>query len=173
MLGTFVSPNYVIYKEIPNKFCKVKHHGEMMEIENEVDDDIDGKIKVYEDRVKGWFLRFSDELAKERDAGFIVLMIALAYIEGNQQFRDGTTSRNTSTKTMIKALRRILRTNYKKDKILRKIVDFARNGLFHDGMTKKGLILNGSIAEHTLATDDLTTIMINPNLTVWWCCIKI
>ena len=44
----------------------------------------------------------ADELKENGSAGFVVLQLAVSYIEGNQQFREGESSENKSKKFFIK-----------------------------------------------------------------------
>ena len=70
-------------------------------------DDINTKITVYEDRVKEWFLNIGDRLKQDNESGFVILQIAIAYIEGNQQLRRGSSSKRKSEKFFIEAMKRI------------------------------------------------------------------
>ena len=67
--------------------------------------DVQTKIKIYEDRVSGWFLEIAEKLKSDNEAGFVILSMAIAYIEGNQQFREGKMSENNSKKFFIKGLK--------------------------------------------------------------------
>ena len=51
------------------------------------DDEFETKVLIYEDRVRNWFLRYGRGLQEDHDAGFIVLQVALAQIEGIEQYR--------------------------------------------------------------------------------------
>ena len=53
--------------------------------------DLNTKILIYEDRQKTWFFEIADCLKLMNEAGFILLMIGISYLEANQQFREGCT----------------------------------------------------------------------------------
>lgn len=53
------------------------------------EDNIEHKIRIFEKQVNGWFLERASTFLEEKDNGFIVLMIATAYIEGVEQYRQG------------------------------------------------------------------------------------
>ena len=124
--------------------------------------DLEVKIKVYEDRVIGWFLDFAKKLSnEERDAGFIVLHISIAYIEGNQQFREGKLSKGTSTANFIKGVRRIFDKAHVPEEILKKYYQQIRCGLFHDGITKRDVSISGEYFDPL--NYDNKKILINPH----------
>lgn len=128
-----ISPNYFVNPESHGKILKLKMNEEF----EELDDDVDAKILVYEDRLNGWFLKFAEDLIKVEDSEFVVLMICIGYFEGNQQFRDGKSSKFESTIALEKALRRVFPEI--KEEIVNLIIDGARHGIFHDGMTKRDI----------------------------------
>jgi len=126
--------------------------------------DIETKILIYEDRVKEWFLEIGKKLKQDNEAGFVILQIALSYIEGNQQFREGKTSQGKSKLFFRKAMKRIfneLFRNRNTDAILDKFYEQARCGLFHDGMTRRFVTISGEF-ENALIIND-SNIMINPH----------
>src|SRR5688572_10635559 len=55
------------------------------------DSNYEAKVDVYEDRVRSWFLEIAKSLVKEGQApgDYVALSIALAYIEGIEQYRHG------------------------------------------------------------------------------------
>lgn len=61
------------------------------------------KVAIYEDRVRGWFLDCAARLQADHNAGFVVLMVAVAYLEGNEQYRRGSTSNKKSEKYFVSA----------------------------------------------------------------------
>lgn len=171
----FLSPNYGINSETKDKYSKLSKDNppEILEV---FDKNIDGRIRIYEDRIKGWSLNFARKLINERDAGFIILLICISYLEGNQQIREGKKSEIGETGKFIKnALERIFKLDKEKmtedqRKLLNKGIDSiikeVRNGLFHDGFTRKGVELCedpdilGSLSIHP--KDD--RIIIKPSL---------
>lgn len=134
---TALSKNYYV---TPPDVTVVRSH-----VSNDTLDlsDIKTKILIYEDRVKTWFLEIAESLKKDNEAGFVILSIAIAYIEGNQQFRDGKSSHNQSKKFFIKGMRRIFDKANVPESILKSYYDQIRCGLFHDGMTKKNVVISG------------------------------
>jgi len=100
------------------------------------------KIRIYEDRINGWFLDFADHLKNNpsisRHAGFVILSIAVAYIEGVQQYMEGVGSSGAGGTTFNKGLHRIFPTLPTGPDYYGKI----RCGLFHNAMTKKGVVLD-------------------------------
>lgn len=105
------------------------------------------KIKIYEDMVNGWFLKVAERLKQDNEAGFVILSVAVAYIEGNQQFRESKLSKNNSKKFFIKGVRRIFDKENVPENILADYYSQVRCGLFHDGMTKKNVIISADFAD--------------------------
>lgn len=135
-----ISPNYYMGKEFPNKVFTVKFEKGSLVPDKILEDNIETKILVYEDRVRGWFLDFARKLTKETNSEFVVLMICVDYLEGNQQFREGRGSeKGESTKMLKRALKRIF-AEVEED-VLDLFIDRVRHGLFHDAMTRKNAML--------------------------------
>lgn len=124
-------------------------------------DDVSTKIKIYDDRVRGWFLKIGEKLKMDNEAGFVILSIAIAYIEGNQQFRVGKLSKNNSKKFFVKGVRRIFDKEDVPENILVDYYSQVRCGLFHDGMTKSNVVISGEFTEPLRYTDG--QIRINPH----------
>ena len=103
--------------------------------------DIDSKILVYEDRQKTWFFDVAESLKSNNEAGFVILMISIAYLESSQKYIEG--KKGKSGEYIRKALARVFGSSLGKDEE-KMFVDGVRNGLFHDGITKKGIFLNAS-----------------------------
>lgn len=121
--------------------------------------DYETKIKIYEDRVNGWFLKIAEKLKRDNEAGFVILSIAIAYIEGNQQFREGKISENNSKPFFIKGIRRIFGKEDVPEDILKDYYKKVRCGLFHDGMTGKNVSISGDFPDPLRYTNG--TIKIN------------
>lgn len=136
--------------------------------------DINTKIAVYEDRMQCWVLDFGAFLCHRQElvhnnkkfstneAGFVILMIAASYLEGNQQYRDGKCSKGNSKKCFIKALNRIFSLDEHSGEIIEEAYDQFRCGLFHSGMTKEKVGLSGAFAKPIEFMDG--AIFINPQL---------
>jgi len=154
MIKRAISKNYFhwepsidgrIYDQrLVNKYLKENQTPEESALDPE---DIDTKILVYEDRVKTWFLDIAKKLKKNNEAGFVILSIAIAYIEGNQQFREGKTSnkRGRSPKFFIRGMRRIFNKEHVAENILKEFYHQVRCGLFHNGMTGNKVSISGQL----------------------------
>lgn len=128
---------------------------------NRLSYDIDSKILVYEDRQKTWFFNIAKKLKKDNEAGFVILMIASSYLESNQQYRTGSSSRNNSTLYIKTALKRIFPTITQREENI--FVDGVRCGLFHDGITKKGVFINASQDNIFVSNAQSGTLIVNPH----------
>ncbi len=159
MVRIVISPNFFIDSEIDGKIMK------------EYDkDDLNTKILVYQDRVKGWFLDIAQSLRDNQHAGFVVLMIAISQIEGIEQFKLGRRTEFSESSTYIKkALKKILDPNlqYQNNTLyedaLDTIIRDVRHGLFHDGITRKKIFINASVAYPLIITQGREEILINPH----------
>lgn len=164
-----VSPNYFITSMNPSKFTKGAYFGNQIIFGKTFNQDLDGKIRIYEDRVRGWFFDFAKILLKEKHADFVVLMICTSYIEGNQQFREGKSSKTGKSGKIIKrALKTIFEIPKEKEWAIEKFVTEVRHGLFHDGMTRKDIVLSRvSPSPFSIKIGTKNTISINPILFFW------
>ena len=125
---------------------------------------IDTKIEVYADRVFGWFLDIATKLQEDNESGFVILMICMSQIEGIEQFKRGEKTKKGESMKLIKdCLKRIFTISSLNEERLEKMIDELRNGLFHDGMTRKNFFING---EYPIAVAFLEgdLIMVNPHL---------
>jgi hypothetical protein len=136
---------------------------------------LDTKILVYEDMIKTWFLDVANYLTIKNklnlpsgeefdtnEAGFVILQIAISYIEGNQQCREGRKSGvkgNASKDVFNRGMKRIFGLKHNK-KILEKFYEQARCGLFHEGMTRRLVDIDGRY-KRTI-TLSYKSIKINP-----------
>ena len=155
-----ISPKYHKFPNKPDKIFAIeqKRNG-TAKIIDVMNDDFNGKIHVYEDRVKGWFLDFGKRLSKEKHSGFIILMICVSYLEGNQQFREGKESSGSSGEMIKKALRRMIKIPKENEKLLDLFIKEVRCGLFHDGMTRKHILIKDD-SEYPLMIDENNEIVI-------------
>ena len=154
IVKTAISKNYyVIDNEV---YDKRKKNNKKLDL-----NDVKTKIKIYSDRVGGWFLKIGENLKKNNEAGFVILSIAIAYIEGNQQFREGKLSENNSKKFFIKGLRRIFDKENVSEDILKDYYKQVRCGLFHDGITKSNVLISGDFQEPLRYINGI--IKINPH----------
>ncbi len=124
--------------------------------------DINDKITIYERQVDGWFLNHASNLVRKDDAGFIVLMICIAYIEGVEQYRRGQCSHNNSRAFFKKSLRRIFGLETVSEEDLDEFYRQVRCGLFHSGMTEHKVIVSNNYEQIIDFSDGM--IKINPRL---------
>lgn len=149
-----ISLHFKVYSDEPNKVW----HAEQQRWHAY---DLNTKIAIYADRVRGWFLDFGRKFTSEHNCGFIVLMIGVSYLEGNQQFRDGESSDRKSKVTFRKAIRRLFPriSEQNADSVYLAV----RNGLFHDAMTNVGVEIGPELPA-ALDVDADGKILLNPNL---------
>ncbi|QEM67060.1 hypothetical protein FO488_02055 [Geobacter sp. FeAm09] len=124
----FVSENFRWY-EASNEFVDIRDKSRYPDTEFEV------KVKVYEDRVTNWFLGLAKPMVKYQSPhDYVALSIALSYIEGVEQFREGkSTPRVKSGAWFTKSAKRIFPTAA--EDAIKRLWEEARCGLFHCGFT--------------------------------------
>lgn len=123
--------------------------------------DVDTKIMVYEDSRKSWFFNIAKKLKKDNEAGFVILMISVSYLEGNQQFRNGEkTKEGEVTATIKTALERIFPEL--DDTQIGIFIKGVRHGFFHDGITRKDILMTCDIP--TVFKQFNNMLIINPHL---------
>lgn len=106
-------------------------------------------VDVYEDQLSGWLFQPANLLRKEKaaNAGFALLTLALSYIEGNQQFREGKRSDELygdggSTGAFTRGCRRIFSAAKLQQDDWGAFFDKARCGAFHWTLLKPGVLIN-------------------------------
>ncbi len=111
--------------------------------------DVDLMVDVYEDQLSGWLFQPANLLRSGRasNAGFALLTLALSYIEGNQQFRDGRRSDENhmgdgSTGAFTRACTRIFPAKEITKEGWADFFDKARCGAFHWTLPKPGTLIN-------------------------------
>lgn len=155
-----LSPKYHKAYQKPNiVFTFNKKEDGSIEILDAFEEDFSGKVRIYEDRVKGWFLNFAKELSKRAHSGFVVLMLCVSYLEGNQQFREGKESKNQSGEMIKKAISRMMKIPKANEKLFDLFIKEVRCGLFHDGMTRKHILIKDDIS-HAILIDEKNEILI-------------
>lgn len=124
----FVS-EYFRWYEATNEFMDIRNNSRYPDTEFEA------KVKVYEDRVTNWFLGLSKPMVESQSPhDYIALSIALSYIEGVEQFREGkTTPRGKSGAWFTKSAKRIFPSAH--EDAIKRLWEEARCGLFHCGFT--------------------------------------
>lgn len=150
-----ISKNYSFRPSDPGHIIDDQHAGVLLP-----KNDLGTKILIYKDRVEGWFLDFAALLLRDGDADYVVLQIAIAQIEGMQQFRDGERSEGNSPACFARGLRAVLGRGKHDDVDLEDFYNAIRCGLFHNGFTKGAAFVSRGYPE----AFDLVTgqIRINP-----------
>jgi hypothetical protein len=118
-------------------------------------DNFDTRVAIYEDQVRGWFIDQARILEKASNHGaFVLLLVALSYIEGHAIFYKGEDSKGKSKPFFRDSFKSIFPT-YKSgpeslelnsdlvDTAIDELYDQMRNGLFHTGMIRAKVILSG------------------------------
>lgn len=102
----------------------------------------DAKVNVYEDRVRSWFLdlALAHTTSGDRAGDYVAVAVALAYIEGVEQYRTGDSDRQLGKPRFINSATRIF-PSASPDAITRLYAE-ARCGLFHSGFTDGPTILS-------------------------------
>jgi len=129
-------------------------------------DDIDTHILVYADQVDGWFLQWGRYLLSpdKHNAGFVVLQIAIAQIEGIEQYWEGSDSKGDEPGFFKRGAKRILdlKDSSLTESILSALYSNCRCGLFHTGMTKVRIDIDRNYPKLLDLLDE--TVRINQNL---------
>lgn len=130
---------------------------------------LDQKIDVFEDRVKGWQLDIAQQCADHiHHSGFAVLDIVCSYFEMIAKFQDGFAASGKSKKYFKKGVYSVfpsLRNNPSQalDKLLIKLYEDVRCGLYHSGITGRGIALSGDFKYSIEFTSPPDTVNINPH----------
>lgn len=106
------------------------------------DSEFSAKVDVYEDRVRTWFLDWAANLVHKDliDDGispgdYVALSVALAYIEGVEQYRRGGEPRQGQNRDwFLASARRIFPAAC--EKAIKMLWKSTRCGLFHSGFTQ-------------------------------------
>jgi len=117
-------------------------------------DTIENRIDVYEDRVRGWLVRWAEYLNSvkiddRKHAGFAVLHLSLAYFEAFAVFLRGREApRGKSFEFFRVGMLEVfpeLKVDGHRESILRILWQDGRNGLFHRGLALKRLRLRDDL----------------------------
>jgi hypothetical protein len=130
-----ISPNFKIYADGPGVVVDFRTKREYLKNETQT------KILVYEDRVTGWFLNYGRMLQEHHNAAFVVLQVALAQVEGIEQYHRGESSEGQSSDFFRSGLKKIFSLTDADDPWLWDFYRFVRCGLFHDGMTRPRVLI--------------------------------
>jgi hypothetical protein len=118
---------------------------------------LEHKIAIYEDAVLGWFLDIAKSLTKQTAADFVILMVILSFFEGHAIYLRGRVPNPRESGEFFKyGFKAVLgsglvkfdpphETKEEEDKRLHDAAEWvykrARNGMFHDGMVRRGIEL--------------------------------
>jgi hypothetical protein len=117
-------------------------------------DTIENRIDVYEDRVRGWLVRWAEYLSAvkiddRKHAGFAVLHLCLAYFEAFTIFLRGREAPRGKASEFFRAgvleVFGELKGDDHRDAILRILWEDGRNGLFHRGIALKRIRLRDDL----------------------------
>lgn len=128
------------------------------------EDNIEDKIRIFERQVNGWFLDQASTLLGEENNGFIILMIATAYIEGVEQYRQGQPSNGSSRAFFEEGVKRIFQLDSSDYERLDDFYSELRCGLFHNGMTGPYIRIHSKINDNPIDFSDRKIIKINQKL---------
>jgi len=135
---------------------------------------IDDKLKVFTDRVEGWQLKIARDLIdRDGHAGFAVLHIVTSYIEMIAMYINGP-GLMRAKKYFEAGAKAVFPELHKENRrhvrwFLKSLYKNLRCGLYHQGMTRSGILLSGDIRRpyefHDLGSG-ASQIVINPRLLV-------
>lgn len=106
-------------------------------------DAFETKVAIFDDRAEGWFFRVADSIASDGGAGYVLLQIAASQIEAIEQFRQGKSSKGQSSRVFVDGMLNTFReAKGEHRELLANFYSAVRCGLFHDGMTKTGVVIS-------------------------------
>jgi hypothetical protein len=136
-------------------------------------DTFEVRVAIYEDQVRGWFLDQARILERCSDHGaFVLLLVALSYVEGHAIFYKGQDSSNQSPLFFRDAFKAIFPPISDDpeivDQAITELYRQVRCGLFHTGMIRKKVVLDGtfSLPTHAIvdsASKTVQRVEINPH----------
>jgi hypothetical protein len=137
-------------------------------------DNLETRVAIYEDQVRGWFHDQARILEKASDgAGFVILLVVLSYVEGHAIFYRGEDSKYKSEEFFIGAFEAIFLQSSKDDpnklkSAIKELYNQLRNGLFHTGITRSKVVLSGDFPysvrfEPDPTSDQVSRIQVNPH----------
>ena len=157
----YLAPEILAYRdEKYNPIIVDERIGKQINIDN-----IDDKILIYKRQVEEWFINRAKSLMRGKNRNkniFVILMIATAYIEGVQQYREGETSENRSKKMFSNGIKRLFKLQGVDENHLDNLYKHLRCGLFHNGMSGDMIVLNCDF--ENAITFSANIININPKL---------
>jgi len=137
------------------------------------EDIFETRLAVYEDQIRGWFHDQARILEKASDhAGFVLLLVAVSYIESYAIFWKGEDSRGRSREFFRDAFKEVfpIEAEYPEtlDSAIDELYHQVRCGLFHIGITRGKVVLSGRFDRAVdlkvdNETGEVTRILINPH----------
>lgn len=134
----YIAPGIIGKKDEHKLVIKVESSDERFDPQK-----IEDKITIFESQVNGWFLIPAYDLLQKQNCGFVILMVATAYIEEVEQYRRGKSSNRKSKKFFDFGIKRIFGIDRRKSDFYHEL----RCGLFHNGMTGPGIRISTSYYE--------------------------
>ncbi len=125
--------------------------------------DIYVKIDIYQARTEGWFFDVAKQMVKHgmSPGDYIAIMVSLSYLEGVQQFREGSeTPQGKSGEWFKKSAKRVFPNQI--DDVIDRLWKETRCGLFHAGFTNGKVYLSHDKGEAIKLESSL--IHINPKI---------
>jgi hypothetical protein len=125
--------------------------------------DIDVKIDIYQARTEGWFFDVAKQMIKHgmSPGDYIAIMVSLSYLEGVQDFREGSeTPQGKSGDWFKKSAKRVFHNQT--DEVIDRLWKETRCGLFHAGFTNGKVYLSHEKSEAIKQDGEL--IFINPKI---------
>ena len=114
--------------------------------------EFDTHVRIYDDRVRGWFLDCASRLPHD---GFVVLMIAVAYFEGNEHYRVGRVPRPGESGRFFRDGFARAFPELSGTPAVQTFYEDVRCGLFHDGITRERIRISNSLPDAVAARRSL------------------
>ncbi|HWB64168.1 MAG TPA: hypothetical protein VG603_11695 [Chitinophagales bacterium] len=117
---------------------------------NFTSDDVDGTfdraVDIFEDRMKGWFLNWAEDLYKRPHAGLATLHLLFSYFETISIYQRGEDSHNKSRLFFKEGFLSVFPNILSWQSDIRKealtiLYEHGRCGFYHNGMSKKGIMI--------------------------------
>lgn len=102
---------------------------------------LENKIDIFEARVMGWQILIADEMSKIEHAGYAVISAIFSYFEMIAQYIEGQSSKGRSKEFFNKGFKKVFPGTLISDDQIGIIYDRVRNGMYHDGSTKVGVLI--------------------------------
>ena len=135
---------------------------------------LDEKITVFEDRVLGWQIEIAQEVRRQiesggedgalRHAGYAVVSLLFSYFEMIAQFIEGTLSQGGTKATFVRGFKYVYPSTTMSNSDIEEVYKRVRCGMYHDGFTKFGTLIDGSYRPSVAFDGD--TVKVNPHTLV-------